>query len=83
MKLKLQPKYSREQMRIVTYWLMEGTILTRTLDMIATESFVEQNFRKYVGKKYGLLNIAMMDAAISWMLNIPTLIQDLRKQILL
>jgi hypothetical protein len=31
-----------------------------------------------------LLNIAMMDAAIScWMLNIPTLIQDLRKQILL
>jgi hypothetical protein len=48
--------------------------------MIATESFVEQNLAKYVGQEiWLLLNIAMMDAAIScWMLNIPTLIQDLQ-----
>jgi hypothetical protein len=53
-------------MRIVTYWADGGLPPPGHWNMIATESFVEQNFSEVRwARNMALLNIAMMDAAIS------------------
>jgi hypothetical protein len=59
---------TREQMRLVTYWADGVGTYTPPghWNMIATESFVEQNYSEVRwARNMALLNIAMMDAAIS------------------
>lgn len=59
---------SREQMRIVTYWADGVGTYTPPghWNAIATESFVEQNYSEVRwARNMALLNIAMMDGAIS------------------
>jgi hypothetical protein len=65
-------------MRIVTYWADGVTILPPGhWNMIATESFVEQNLGSTLGKKYGFTKYNDGCCYKLLMLNIPTLIQDL------